>query len=115
MIKKTLIGSVFSLFLFVQPTFAGWGDQGSTELSIDFIEVQSHAVTVYFEQPVYNPANCRQRNHNTASWENTANGADNFFLTMIMAKVHHRKVRVLLDETSCLWGGWKKLNQIQLR
>ena len=108
----TVLG--FSSLIFAHSVSAGWGSDGSTHLTIDFIEAANSATTIYFVEPVYNPANCSQ-NVNTVSWEDSDAGADKFFSIALAAKSSGKKVRVLINTTTCLWGGWKKLNQIQLR
>ena len=104
----------FSLLVLSQHASAGWGNKGSTELTVDFIEARNGATTVYFVEAVYNPATCSQ-NNNTVSWEDSDVGANKAFSIILAAKSSGKKVRVLVDETTCLWGGWKRLDQIQLR
>ncbi len=112
--KYFLAVLVFSYLVLAQSASAGWGSDGSTYLTVDFIEAANGATTIYFVEAVYNPASC-SLNSKTVSWEDSDIGASKFFSIALAAKASGKKVRVLVDRTTCLWGGWKRLNQIQLR
>lgn len=81
-------------------------------MTVDYIDGAT-SMTVYFVDATPNPANCGQT-LKTVSWEAGDAAAKNFMTMMLTAKVSGRQVKVLVDDTSCLWGGWPKLISMKL-
>ncbi len=71
------------------------------------------SMTVYFNEPTPNPGGCSQT-LKTVSWEASDPAAKNFMAMMLAAKVSGRQVKVLVDDSTCLWGGWPKLISMKL-
>lgn len=71
-------------------------------------------ITVYFAQVLPNPGSCTKTNVNTVSWESISPASKNFMSMMLTAKAANLPVQVLVDDSSCLWGGWRKLLSMRL-
>lgn len=110
---KTSLISISALVLaqVATPVFAApvW----SSGLTVEHME-GSASMTVYFNEATPNPAGCSQGPLKTVSWEATNAAAKNFMAMMLTAKVSGRSVQVLVDDSSCLWGGWPSLVSIKL-
>lgn len=108
--KKTILG--LFLTMWINQSYA-WE---SANLSIDYIDVKSEGhVSVYFTSPleVPNPKNCMQGG--TVSWEGNNESSKNFLSTFLTAKTTQANVQIIVDDNTCLWGGWPALLTVRLK
>lgn len=105
---RALVALMFTLCTHHALAAPAW----SGGVTVDYLDGAT-SMTVYFTEPTPNPAGCSQT-LKTVSWEASDPAAKNFLTMMLTAKVSGRQVKVLVDDTVCLWGGWPKLLSMRL-
>ncbi len=107
--KLKKLGVTLAVFLSVTNVYAEW----SGNLTISHI-YGGENITVYFNEPIPNPAECSQAPLKAIAWEGSNPGAKNFMSMMLAAKMAKEPVQVSVRSDGCLWGGWPKLDVMKL-
>ncbi len=100
---------ILSTILSMTNVYAEW----SGDLTISHI-YGGENITVYFNEPIPNPAECSQAPLKAVAWDGSNPGAKNFMSMMLAAKMAEKPVQVSVRADSCLWGGWPKLDVMRL-